>query len=191
MEDDAPLLGKQESFCREYIVDLNGTQAAIRAGYSPKTANEQASRMLAKVNVQKRIAELKEERNEKVDVNAEYVLKRLYEIDNLDIIDILNDSGDLLPIKQWPEAWRKSVNGIEVIQMKSQDEIIGYLKKVKGLDKVRNLELLGKHVDIGAFKEKIEATGKDGKDLFPTNDLSKLTTEELKQYHALLEKTKI
>ena len=48
---------KQERFCEEYMIDLNATQAAIRAGYSPKTANEQGSQLLAKLSIQNRIAQ--------------------------------------------------------------------------------------------------------------------------------------
>jgi phage terminase small subunit len=55
------LTDKQEMFCKEYLIDLNATQAAIRAGYSKKTANEQGSQNLVKLSIQKRIAELKEE----------------------------------------------------------------------------------------------------------------------------------
>ncbi|HAL7886072.1 TPA: terminase small subunit, partial [Escherichia coli] len=71
------LTPKQELFCREYLKDLNGTQAAIRAGYSEKTANEQASRLLANVNVQKFVAELKSARVEQTGIDAAYVLRRL------------------------------------------------------------------------------------------------------------------
>ena len=68
---------KQELFCREYIVDLNGRQAAIRAGYSEKTAQEQASRLLSLVKVQGRISELLEARGKRIDSNADDVLKHL------------------------------------------------------------------------------------------------------------------
>lgn len=154
--ENEKLTAKQEAFCREYIIDLNGTQAAIRAGYSEKTAQQQAARLLLNVLVQKRISELKDKRNERTEINSDYVLKRLVEIDQLDILDIVDENGDLLPIKEWPKAWRVSVNGIDVIQMKSTEEIISYLKKIKMPDKIRNLELLGKHVNVGAFKEKLD-----------------------------------
>ena len=84
------LPAKQEQFCREYLVDLNATQAAIRAGYSPKTAQEQASRLLSNVMVAARLAELKQERAEKVARTAQDVLN--------DIISVTlqaRDEGDL------------------------------------------------------------------------------------------------
>lgn len=89
------LTDKQEMFCREYLIDLNATQAAIRAGYSAKTANRTASENLSKPDIQNRIAELKVKRNEDVGIDADYVLRRLVEIDQMDVLDILNDDGSI------------------------------------------------------------------------------------------------
>lgn len=72
----ANLTAKMEMFCREYLVDLNATQAAIRAGYSVDSANVQGSQNLAKPSIQERIAELMTERNQRVTVSADYVLER-------------------------------------------------------------------------------------------------------------------
>lgn len=81
------LTDKQEMFCREYLIDLNATQAAIRAGYSVKTANRIAAQLLSKLDIQNRIAELKAQRNDLVGINAAYVLNRLVEIDRMDVLD--------------------------------------------------------------------------------------------------------
>ena len=151
------LTDNQELFCREYLIDLNATQAAIRAGYKETTAQEQGSRLLSNVMVQSYILELKQQRNERNKINADYVLKRLTEIDQMDVVDILNDNGDLLPIKEWPKVWRTTLSGLDIAIMGSGDtEAI--MKKIKWPDKVKNLELLGKHVDVQAFKEKTETT---------------------------------
>ena len=93
------LTDKQEMFCREYLIDLNATQAAIRAGYSAKTANRTASENLSKPDIKLRISELKAQRNDLVGINAEYVLNRLIEIDQMDVLDILLQNGELKPIK--------------------------------------------------------------------------------------------
>ena len=152
--NDIKLTKKQEVFCLEYLIDLNATQAAIRAGYSKETANRIASQNLLKLDIQRRIAELKKQRSNKLGINADYILKRLYEIDNLDVADIVDDKGEVLPINQWPESWRKTVNSIEVSAIKAGDEMIGYLKKVRWPDKIKNLELLGRHIAVDAFREK-------------------------------------
>lgn len=159
----AKLTDKQELFAREYLKDLNATQAAIRAGYSEKTANEQASRLLANVNVQTFVAELKATRVEQTGIDAAYVLRRLVEIDQMDVLDILLSNGELKPIKDWPKVWRTTLSGMDVVEMASADSA-ALLKKIKWPDKVKNLELLGKHVDVQAFKESIktEITGANG-----------------------------
>ena len=81
------------------------TQAAIRAGYSKNTAREQGTRLFANVKVQSYIQGLKKQRNERNKIDADYVLKRLVEIDQMDILDILTPSGDFLPIKEWLRTW--------------------------------------------------------------------------------------
>ena len=153
------LTDKQEMFCREYLIDLNATQAAIRAGYSEKTANRTASENLSKPDIQSRIAELKEQRNDLVGINATYVLNRLVEIDQMDVIDILNDDGSLKPIREWPKIWRTTLSGFDLsstIMNMNEDSIETILKKIKWPDKVKNLELIGKHVDVNAFKERLD-----------------------------------
>lgn len=147
------LTDKQEMFCREYLIDLNATQAAIRAGYSKNSANEQGAQNLAKLSIAQRIIELKAARNERVEIDADYVLKRLTEIDQMDVLDILTDVGDLKPVKDWPKVWRTSLSGLDVMAMAGEGDTAGLLKKIKWPDKVKNLELLGKHVDVQAFKE--------------------------------------
>lgn len=150
----AKLTDKQELFAREYLKDLNATQAAIRAGYSVKSAQEQASRLLSNVMVQSRISELKAGRNEEVGIDAAYVLRRLVEIDQMDVLDILLPNGELRPIKDWPKTWRTTLSGMDVTEMAGDDP--GFLKKIKWPDKVKNLELLGKHVTVQAFKENVK-----------------------------------
>ena len=152
---------KREMFCREYIKDLNGTQAAIRAGYSEKTANRIASELLTKPDVQARVMELQSVRVEEVRIDANYVLKRLIEIDEMDVADILDDGGDFLPIRSWPKVWRTTLSGLDIAIINSGDTE-SIIKKIKWPDKVKNLELLGKHIGVGAFTEKVDHTSSDG-----------------------------
>jgi phage terminase small subunit len=150
------LTDKQEMFCREYLIDLNATQAAIRAGYSAKTANRTASENMSKPDVQSRIAELKAQRNDLVGINATYVLNRLVEIDQMDVLDILTSTGELKSVAEWPKVWRTTLSGLEVMEMASEGNTAALLKKIKWPDKVKNLELLGKHISVQAFKEQVE-----------------------------------
>lgn len=150
------LTDKQEMFCREYLIDLNATQAAIRAGYSENTARKIGSENLTKPDIQDRIAELKSQRCELVGIDAAYVLKRLTEIDQMDVLDILMPTGELKPVKDWPRVWRTTLSGMDVMEMASEGSTAALLKKIKWPDKVKNLELLGKHVSVQAFKEQVE-----------------------------------
>lgn len=157
----ANLTPKQELFCHEYILDLNATQAAVRAGYSKKTANRISSRLLTKVDIQNRITELQVERNNRVQIDADYILNRLVEIDKMDALDIHNDDGSLKDMKDWPLVWRQFICGLDLAEMRNgDDEVMAVtIKKIKWPDKVKNLELLGRHVIVGAFKDKLEVSG--------------------------------
>lgn len=155
-----PLTAQQEAYCQEYIkAPENQTQAAINAGYSPTTAAKFASQNMRDERIQKRIAELMEERNKRLRVSADYVLLRLVEIDQMDVLDILNDDGGLKPISQWPKIWRTTLSGLDIsttITNFDETTLENMLKKIKWPDKVKNLELIGKHVDVMAFKERLD-----------------------------------
>lgn len=158
----AKLTDKQELFAREYLKDLNATQAAIRAGYSEKTAKEAGYENLTKPHVLELVAELKAQRIEQTGIDAAYVLRRLVEIDEMDVLDILLANGELKPIAQWPKVWRTTLSGMDVTEMAG--DAAGLLKKIKWPDKVKNLELLGKHVTVQAFKDNVknELVGPNG-----------------------------
>lgn len=175
------LTDKQEMFCREYLIDLNATQAAIRAGYSDNTARKIGSENLTKPDIAQRIIELKSSRNERVEVNADYVLRRLVEIDEMDVLDILTDDGGLKMVHEWPKVWRTTLSGLDILTTVTNfDETTmeNILKKIKWPDKVKNLELLGKHVSVMAFKEQAshEHTGKNGGPI----EVATLTKDEYK-----------
>lgn len=152
-----------EAYCQSYIKSPeNQTQAAIDAGFSPNTAAVKASNMMRDERIQKRIAELMAERNKRLRVSADYVLMRLVEIDQMDVIDILDEEGGLKPVSQWPKVWRTSISAVDINRIRmamkgdGEDDIESTLQKVKLPDKVKNLELIGKHVDVMAFKERLD-----------------------------------
>lgn len=162
---------RQELFCLEYMKDLNATQSAIRAGYSENTAGSIGFENLRKPEIQSRIAELLEERNNAVKVDAQYVLRRLVEIDQMDVKDILNDDGTIKPILEWPRSWRTTLSGIDITEIANDGDIEAVLKKVKWPDKIRNLELLGKHVDVSAFTERVDLVGDIKVETRPLKDI--------------------
>jgi phage terminase small subunit len=149
------LSDKQEMFCLEYLIDLNATQAAVRAGYSEKTATSIGSENLSKPYIQERISELKSKRNERVEINSDWVLSQLVDIHNLDVVDILDNVGNFKPIVNWPKSWRMYLSGFDLSELNTND-VETTVRKIKWPDKVKNLELIGKHVDVQAFKERVD-----------------------------------
>ena len=158
----ANLTPKQQRFVEEYLIDLNATQAYIRAGFSSKLANTNAVKLLQNTTIAKAIAEAQAKREERTQIDSDYVLKRLVEIDQMDVLDIMDDQMKILPLRDWPKVWRQYISNIENLELSDAD---GVFKKIKWPDKVKNLELLGKHVSVGAFKDKIEHTGPNGGDI--------------------------
>lgn len=155
------LTPKQEAFVREYLLDLNATQAAIRAGYSAKTAEQQASRLLSNVKVAEAVAEAQAKRAEKTRIDAEWLLTRLAEESAADVADLYDEQGGLKPVHDWPLVWRQGlVAGLDVEEIKVEGVVVGTIRKLKLSDRVKRLELIGRHIDVGAFKDKIEHSGK-------------------------------
>ncbi len=144
------LTKKQRLFVDEYLIDLNATQAAIRAGYSTRRAAEIGYQLLQRPEVAQAIQAAMAERSKRTEVSADYVVRRLREIDEMDVLDILEDDGSFRSIRDWPRAWRQFLSGIEIAELfegRGDDRrIAGVLRKVKWPDKLRNLELLSRHV---------------------------------------------
>ena len=154
---------KQKIFVKEYLIDLNATQAAIRAGYSAKNADKIGSQLLGKTSVFAAIEKAQEERAGKLSIDAEYVLNRLVEIDQMDVLDIMDEKMSIKPVSEWPKVWRQYLSGFDLAEMfegtGDDRAMVGILKKIKWPDKTRNLELLGKHINVQAFKDRVEQTG--------------------------------
>lgn len=163
MAEKGKLNAQMELFCQEMLKDpRNQRQAAINAGYSVKTATQKAAGLMNLPKVVARIEALMEARNKRLRVSADYVLLRLVEIDQMDVLDIMNDDGGLKPISSWPKIWRTTLSGLDIsttITNFDETTLENMLKKIKWPDKVKNLELIGKHVDVLAFKERIEVSG--------------------------------
>lgn len=160
MAEKGKLNPQMEMFAQEMLKDpRNQRQAAINAGYSVKTATQKAAGLMNLPKVVARIEELMEVRNKRLRVSADYVLLRLVEIDQMDVLDIMNDDGGLKPISSWPKIWRTTLSGLDIsttITNFDETTLENMLKKIKWPDKVKNLELIGKHVDVMAFKDRIE-----------------------------------
>ncbi len=176
----AELNAKQMRFVSEYLIDLNGTQAARRAGYSYATANEQASRLLADDNIRHLVKEKMAEREKRTEITQDMVLREFAKIGFADIrravtwgssVQVDSETGDAqfaagISLRDSDDLDEDTAAAIaEVSQTKE-----GF--KFKMHDKKGALESIGRH--LGMFKDKVEHSGPNGAPL-----LEKETDEQL------------
>lgn len=152
---------KQRTFCREYIVDLNATQAAIRAGYSKKAAAPTASRLLMNDKIQTEIKKLMDKRNERTDITADRVIHQLARIAFMDIKDFVEwGLEERNEIVDEDEDGRPIIEPIhrEFVRLKDREQIDGTLIQtikmgkhgmiVEFPDRMKALEALAKHTGV-------------------------------------------
>lgn len=152
------LTPRQALFCKEYVIDFKGKDAAIRAGFSPRAADQQASRMLTVDKIRKEVDRLRREKEKRLEASADFVVRELMRIAKLDIRKAFNKDGSLKNIKSLPEDVARAISGVDIDELfdgRGEDrKMIGYNKKLRLCDKVKALELLGQH--FGQFKPKDE-----------------------------------
>jgi len=144
------LTDKQKRFVEEYLIDLNATQACIRAGYSVKTAQEQSSRLLSNVMVKQTIEKTLAERSKRTGISQDRVVQELAKIAFLKATDVLDEDGG---IRQ--DAKDDDLSCIEYMKIKESDNQFGASseKEIKFASKIKALELLGKH--LGMWNDKL------------------------------------
>ena len=151
MAKTAKLTEKQQRFVDEYLIDLNATQAAIRAGYSAKTADVQGSRMLANCKVQQAISIAMAERSKRTGINQDRVVLELARIAFVKMTDIIDSDGKIKD-----DATDDDLACIESVKYKSSESDTGLSveREVKISPKLKELELLGKH--LGMWNDKLD-----------------------------------
>lgn len=181
------LTPKQEMFALEYLVDLNATQAALRAGYSKKTAMEQGYQLLQKKAVQEAIQKAMDERSKRTEITADNVIQEIARIAFDDIKNYLDFRTELQHVGDEPSTGEPIYRYSQVIEMKDSKEIdtrniqeVSYSPKdgfkFKLYDKQKALVDLGKHLKL--FTEKVEHSGTV---THQTVDFSSFSTEELRK----------
>ena len=131
---------KQQRFVEEYLVDLNATQAAVRAGYSKKTARAIASENLAKPNIQEAVAKAKQERSEATKVDAAWVLNQAVELHQR----VMQEIKPVRNPKSGKQVYDGDGNALFTFNAAAAN---------------RSLEIIGKHVEVAAFKDRVEVSG--------------------------------
>lgn len=165
------LTDKQSMFAKEYLIDLNATQAAIRAGYSPKSAMEQGYQLLQKTSVQEEIQIQMNNRANRTEITADKVLKELAKLGFSDMRDFAKWDSSSVKLHSSDDI-EDTACVSEVSQSETQ---FGTNIKIKFHDKKGALELLGKH--LGIFVEKVELNGNMNNNV----NISNLSLEELRR----------
>lgn len=157
---------KQERFVQEYLVDLNATQAAIRAGYSAKTAGVQGFDLLKKPEIQEAVAAAQQERGRRTAITADRVLQELARIAFFDLRRLYREDGSLKAMHELDDDAAAVLASVEVVEMAGGGKFGGdegvehvpmYTKKAKIPDKVAALGLAMRH--LGMLKDKVEHSG--------------------------------
>ncbi|MQM38768.1 hypothetical protein KBTX_02787 [wastewater metagenome] len=142
---------KQEAFAREYLTDLNATQAAIRAGYSAKTASQTGHELLGKPAVAEHIAELKAERERRLEVNADTVVRELARVGLMDPRKLFNGDGTPKPIHELDDDTAAALHSLDVARIGNDEVGVGQVLKYRFSDKVAALDKLMKH--LGGYEK--------------------------------------
>ena len=144
------LTDKQKKFVEEYLIDLNATQACIRAGYKPDNADI-GSELLGKTRVSEAIAESMAERSRRTGINQDRIVQELARIAFVKITDVVDSDGEINT-----NASDDDLACIESYKVEDSDSVNGSSSKreVKLASKIKALELLGKHV--GMWNDKIQ-----------------------------------
>ena len=145
---------KQQLFCEEYLIDLNATQAAIRAGYKPESAGSVGSENLKKPEIRARIDKAMAERSKRTGVNADRVVRELARVAFVNASDVIdmNKATVLNDASRDDTAAIASVK-VKVIPGETGD---GVEREIRLADKLKALELCGKH--LGMFKDSPDST---------------------------------
>ncbi len=182
----AKMTKKQQLFIQEYLIDLNATQAAIRAGYSSKTANRIAAENMSKPVIQEAIQKAMAERSKRTEITVDRVLQEYVKIAFADIKDFLSFRTEKTVIDYDKETGEPIIDYAQIIEMKPSDEVDGtMIQEVsispKGVfqfklhDKKGALDMIGKH--LGMFKDNLNINGT----VTVKNPYAALSEEELRK----------
>lgn len=172
------LTDKQRIFVLEYLVDLNATQAAIRAGYSEDSARQIAAENMSKPDILEAIEEAVNNRVTRLEITADRVLAGILNLADLDIGEAYDKNGNLLPVHEMPKHVRKaitSVKSFEEFEGFGQDKIkTGDVREVRFTEKSKNWELLAKYLKL--LTDKVQHSGDKENPIV----VEKLSSEEIK-----------
>lgn len=150
------LTPKQQIFCLEYLKDFNATRAAKAAGYSAKTANRMGAENLSKPVIRTFIEKAKAERIERVKYDADDLLRDLLALQKVSLADfIIIDQFTGLPKYNLSNTTRDQLRALESLQISESSNGLVKITRIKLslFNRLKVLEVIGKHVKVNAFKE--------------------------------------
>lgn len=163
MANNGKLTPKQEAFVREYLISLNATDAARRAGYSAKNADKIGPQLLGNTRVSEAIAAAQKARSERTLVTADRVVRELARVAFSDARKLYRPDGTLKAPSEWDDETAAAVSGVEtdesVMQIAETERLTTRTHKVKRWDKVKALDMLARHT--GVYPEKGARAGDD------------------------------
>lgn len=180
------LTQKQALFIQEYLLDLNATQAAIRAGYSEDSAYSIGNENLKKPEIRQAIQKAMDLRVQRTQITADRIMVELARIGFGDVRQLFTEAGKLRDISTLPEEVAAAIQSVEVVTRnagKNPDGTtdIEHVHKIRFADKKAALELLGKNIKL--FTDKLELTGKDGQPIKTHNVTAELSAKEAAQLY--------
>jgi len=147
------LTERQKAFCREYLIDLNAKRAAIRAGYSQKTAYISGHENLRSPRIQAHLKEKMEERAKACEIDAKWVLQRLIRIADANIQDAYDEEGNRRAVNQLPRDLAYALRKVRTSPRVKKDGLTEEILEISVADQRAALELIGKH--LGMFAEQV------------------------------------
>ncbi len=155
--DKKKLTPKQELFCKEYIIDLNATRAAIASGYSKKTANRIGPENLSKLVIQEYIKELNKKREQRTEITGDMVIKELAKTAFMQEADFYDDDGAVKKLSELTDEQKAGLSSYGYKSIHIGDGEYVEVPVFKAQDKTKSLELLGRH--FGLFNDKLKVEG--------------------------------
>ena len=150
------MTAKQAAFVQEYLIDLNATQAAIRAGYSERSAYSIGQENLCKPEIQEAIQEEMKKRSKRTEITADRVLKEFARLAFFDPRKLFDGKGNPKDITELDDETAAALAGLDVVQEFDPDTgVTSYTKKYKLASKQAALDSLGRH--LGMFVDKTES----------------------------------
>lgn len=177
MKNNEELTEKQSMFCKYYIIDFNATNAAIQAGYKPKSARQMGHNLVSNPKIQKHLAIISKKLCQKLEVTKERVVEEFARIAFFNIQEAYDKNGNLLPVLDMPENVARAINKLKRNELNEEKfgPNAGYEIEVAFSDKKSALDSLAKYLNL--YDDKKPQLGEEGNPIVFKKDTSAALSE--------------